>query len=401
MIFIDNQMVVFPAKLRDRMMDEIGKGKKIVYPSRLTKKVALYSPEGNSTGRVIEETPTVRSFPLSERMMLDVDPASPSYLMPSESGSMVTVAIGKALRVANGFAEGVVPDRFKEPRVLKQGDYELYWYLKHICGYVENGEAGKKNRDRAKHFRIEDKAGDAKVKTTGIRSKSAVEFKLTGAESETGITDTKMAELAYVYRVASPKDHTRDELAMEILKRVESDQRVKDYSKGSDSQGYEFFLSMLKDVQSTRFRVLVQRSIDEEFITFDANQSAWRFVKNKRMLGTPEYYGQLIVKVPPGRDANEIILSKVKTDKEFYDSMVEAIETGEVTAEVPEVEEKPLEEMSMVEILEAQAKEQEKDGDIKGAIKTLESLMVENKAMKNIYAMKKGKLAKQLETASA
>jgi len=395
MIFGDNKIIPFPERLKSQMIDEIGKGKQIDYPERLKKQVALYTGNGQNTGRSIKETPTMRSFPLRERLMLDMDEKSETYLMPSPNGSMVTISIGTSIRVVNGFAEGIIPDRFRVPKILKSGDYELYWYLKYVCGYIENGEAGKLFPNRVKHFRIEDKAGDAKKKTNTLKTKSAVEYKLTASEAETGISDTKMIELAYVYRVASPKDRTREELAIEILGKVESDERVKDYSKGADLQGYAFFLSIVKDVTATRYRVLVQRSIDEEFITYDVNSGAWRFVNNKKLLGTPEYFGQPIVKVPPGRDHNEIILSKVKTDKEFFEALVSAIEVGEVVSSP--IEDKDEDEMTIVERLEKQAKAQEGAGDFAGAIKTLEGLMKENASLKGVYAMKIGKLKNKLK----
>jgi len=390
MIVINNKLVEIPVKFRGELMKMIGEGKKIKFPKRFVRTVPIYSPSGSSTGRYAQETPMVRSFPLSAYTMLDMNPQSENYLKPTKSGEYCLVEIGQRIKTENGTTSVTSVERFSKPRVLKNQDYELFWFLYYICPYVENGKGAKPGG--VFHFEIEDKDTDARVKNEARKVRAKVEHLLSGDEAETGLTDKKIIELAYIYGVSNPQKLGRELLCETILNRVEKDEKTREYSEGDDEKGYAFFAKILTDMNEFKYRAVSQKAIDNEILGFDSNSQSWRYIADKHVIGTPAYFGNLIVKKGPNQKPMSALVEHVRKDSSTF-NYLESVVTGQVPVASLGVA-SPLEEMTDTEKKVAFAKQLEQSKNFAAAYQIYTELKEEDKANKQSHTLNANRLKK-------
>lgn len=392
MIVINNKLVEIPAKFRSELMKMIGEGKKIKFPKRFVRTVPIYSASGSSTGRYAQETPMVRSFPLSAYTMLDMNEESENYLKPTTSGEYCLIEIGQRIKTENGTTSVTAVERFSKPRVLKTQDYELFWFLYYICPYVENGKGAKPGG--VHHFEIEDKETDAKVKNEARKIKAKVEHMLSGDEAETGLTDKKITELAYIYGVSNPQKLGRELLCETILTRIEKDEKTREYSEGDDEKGYGFFVKILADINEFKYRAIAQKAIDNELIGFDTNSQLWRYIADKHVVGTPAYFGNVVVKKGPNQKPMSALVEHVRKDASTF-AYLESVVTGKIPATSASVA-SPIEEMTDVEKKIAFAKELEQSKNFAAAYQIYIELKEEDKANKQSHTLNANRLKKYM-----
>ena len=394
MIFVNNKLVELPAALRAELINEIGeKGKKIIYPKEFRKKTPVYSQSGTPTGQYIEEKPVQRSFPMRTQLRLNLE-----TMMPDPKGAFVEVVVGRAEKVEAGMATKLTGERFEKPKTLKGDEYETFWYLKYICPFVKNSVSFK--RGGVYHFEIEDKATESKQNLNAKKQRSKVEYLLSHDESETGLTDKKIIELAYIYGVQAPKEYIREELCDIILKRVETDERTKEFSVDPDKKGYEFFTSIIQDKTEATFRVAIQKAIDEEIISFDVANSSWRYVNDKRHIGTNAYYGGVILKVATGLRPYPALIDKLRKDRVLLDNLIETLRTPQGVLEDIKVTKDASEdgEASEIDELRTIANGYKKEGNYDLAIKAFEELRKKDKARAGYYAIELKRCKEFLES---
>lgn len=386
MILVNNRVVEISAELRNKLKQEIGEqGKRINYLKRYRKTVQLYDASGQATGRYKPVAPTGKIFPMKADAMLDMDPKSETYLLPSKSGERVTVEVGTGVKTENGVTTLRNVERFSSPKKILDHEYEHYWFLKYICPYIQNGDGGKKSK--VHHYEIENKAAEATARVTERKVRVKVEHMLSADEAETGITYKKLCELAYAYAIANPMKMERDLLADTILSRVQSDERTREYSHGSDLKGYEFFISLIEDKTDFRYRVAAQKAIDEDIIGFDANTNSWRRVADKSQLGTPHYFGGVIVKVSDGMKAMVGLLEYMRKNKDIVSEFEESVSGEARVGKVASPKKNP-EEMTEVELALRQVEEMKAQNNLLGAISILERLKETDRANKQSYSTK-------------
>lgn len=390
MIVINNKLVEIPVKLRTELVNMIGDGKKVKFPKRFVRTVPIYSPSGSSTGQFAQETPMVRSFPLSAYTMIDLNPDSETYLKPNPKGEYCLVEIGQRIKTENGTTSVTSVERFAKPRVLKAQDYELFWFLYYVCPFVANGKGAKPGG--VHHFEIEDKETDAKVKNEARKIKAKVEHMLSGDEAETGLTDKKIVEIAYVYGISSPQKLTRELLCETILTRIEKDEKTREYSEGDDEKGYGFFVKILADINEFKYRAIAQKAIDNELIGFDTNSQSWRYIADKHVVGTPAYFGNVVVKKGPNQKPMSALVEHVRKDVSTF-AYLESVVTGQVPVTLAS-EASPAMEMTEVEKKVAFAKELEQSKNFAAAYQMYLELKEEDKANKQSHTLNANRLKK-------
>lgn len=390
MIVINNKLVEIPVKLRTELVNMIGDGKKVKFPKRFVRTVPIYSPSGSSTGQFAQETPMVRSFPLSAYTMIDLNPDSETYLKPNPKGEYCLVEIGQRIKTENGTTSVTSVERFAKPRVLKAQDYELFWFLYYICPFVANGKGAKPGG--VHHFEIEDKETDAKIKNEARKIKAKVEHMLSGDEAETGLTDKKIVEIAYVYGISSPQKLTRELLCETILTRIEKDEKTREYSEGDDEKGYGFFVKILADINEFKYRAISQKAIDNELIGFDTNSQSWRYIADKHVVGTPAYFGNVVVKKGPNQKPMSALVEHVRKDASTF-AYLESVVTGQVPVTLAS-EASPVMEMTEVEKKVAFAKELEQSKNFAAAYQMYLELKEEDKANKQSHTLNANRLKK-------
>jgi hypothetical protein len=371
MIVINNRLVELPQALRTQLVKEIGEGKNINFIKSLRKTAPIYNVSGNATGQYMPVKPVMRSFALSSSLLLDMNLESENYLKPSPDGEYCTVEVGQSIKTENGITQLKSVERFSKPRRLSSKDYEVYWFLVYICPYIENGVSSKKGG--VHHYEIENKEKEAQVKSQSRKIRAKVEHLLSGDESETGISKEKLVEIGYAYAIANPNLLGRDLLTETILEKIQVDEKTREYSTGSDEKGYDFFLKIIEDKVDFKYRVTAQKAIDNDIIGFDSNASSWRYVSDKKQLGTPLYFGGVIVKVAQGVKPVQALLEHMRKHKDVLGNFEGELEEGQIARKNARGE-KSFDEMTDVEKAEKLAEELVQKGNYSGAISVYEEL---------------------------
>lgn len=396
MIIVNNERVELPKKFKDELQNKLRNGVNVNYLKSKIKKAALYTLSGTDTGRTIEETPKMRSFPMERQLLLDLDPASPNYLKPDNvNGTLATICIASNVEIKNGDIVGFKKVKFKKATKLNIQDYETYYFLYYISDKVKNGLSGKYGRNH--HYEIEDLKAEAVVKVANTKAEAKAKYLLTGEAEETGISDAKLVELAYAYGIMGAKKFTREELAVKIISKIEVDQKTKTVSAGSDLSGFEYFNHIVSDKTETTYRVVMNKAIEEDVFGYDEAVGKWRYINDKTRLGQSGYFGVAIEGVNPKLKPQVGLLEKLRTDNSFFQVVYGLLQEVKaeriaVTESAPEKAASPEEPKSPIEQLKDLAKTHKQQGNYSEAIEIYDRLIEEDPANKQTYAMQRGKL---------